>query len=193
MTLRLAFVPGVAPDKWAARWRERERERLVLEPVPEREQRAVLEEGRPDRADMVLARLPVDREGLHCVPLYEEVAVVVAGRDHVVAAADEVELADLVDEQLVRPHASGWQPTAEQLDWPDMDEAEAIATVAAGTGIVLVPQSVARLHHRRDVVVRPVSDVPPTRIGLVWRIDRDDDRIQRFVGVVRGRTVNSSR
>ena len=190
MTLRLAFVPGVSPDKWAARWREREREPLNLTPVGEDEQRAVLDD---DRADMCLARLPIDRDGLHCVPLYEEVAVVVAGRDHFVAAADEIALDDLVDEQLVRPHVSGWAPQAAQLDWPPMDEREAIETVASGTGVVIVPQSVARLHHRKDVVQRPVTDLPPTRIGLAWRIDHDDDRIQRFVGIVRGRTVNSSR
>jgi DNA-binding transcriptional LysR family regulator len=118
----------------------------------------------------------------------------VASRDHVLAAADEeVTTADLVDEQLVRPHPSGWAPTVEQLDWPPMTEQEAIETVAAGTGIVVVPMSVARLHQRKDVVTRVVSDLQPTTIALVWRVERDDDVTQAFVGVTKGRTANTSR
>ena len=73
-----------------------------------------------------------------------------------------------------------------------MSEQEAIEAVAAGTGIVLVPMSVARLFHRKDVVRREVSDLPGTTIALVWPRERDDDRAQAFVGVVRGRTANSS-
>jgi DNA-binding transcriptional LysR family regulator len=98
-----------------------------------------------------------------------------------------------VDEQLVRPHVSGWQPSAPQLDWPPMNEQEAIETVAAGTGIVLVPMSVARLHQRKDVVHSVVTDLAPTTVALVWRRERDDDTTQAFVGVVKGRTANTSR
>ena len=74
-----------------------------------------------------------------------------------------------------------------------MTEQEAIETVAAGTGIVIVPMSVARLHHRKDTVQRVVTDLPPTTIALVWLRDRDDDDTQAFVGVVKGRTANTSR
>ena len=190
MTLTIAFVPGVSPDKWAPRGRARDREPVELVLVGAAAQRAVLDDG---RAEMCFVRLPVDREGLHCVPLYDEVPVVVAGKEHFVAAADEVVLADLADEQLVRPHASGWTPAADQLDWPPMTEKEAIEVVSSGTGILLVPTSVARLHHRKDVVHRPVSDLPPTKVGLAWPVAHDSDRLQRFVGVVRGRSVNSSR
>ena len=190
---RVGFVTGATPDKWARTWRERRRDGLELVPVAESEQETGVRAG---TLDMVLARLPVDRDGLHCIPLYEEQAVVVAGREHVVAATDddeEVALADLADEQLVRPHASGWTPDAEQLAWPAMTETEAVETVAAGTGIVLVPLSVARLNARKDVVRRAVSDLPPTTVGLVWRIEHDDERVQAFIGIVRGRTVNSTR
>ena len=53
--------------------------------------------------------------------------------------------------------------------------------------------SVARLHHRKDVTPRPVSDLPTTTVGLSWPVDRDDDRVQAFIGIVRGRTASSSR
>ena len=74
-----------------------------------------------------------------------------------------------------------------------MSEKDAIETVAAGTGIVIVPMSVARLHQRKDIVQRPVTDLDPTQIGLAWLLDRDGEDTQAFVGVVRGRSANSSR
>lgn len=189
-TLRVGFVTGATPDKWARAWRERRRERLELVPVTEDEQERGVRDG---SLDMALVRLPVDTADLHCIRLYDEVPVVVAGLEHVVGAVDEVTLDDLADEQLVRPHASGWTPAAEQLDWPPMSEKDAIETVAAGTGVVIVPMSVARLHQRKDVVSRPVTDLEPTTIALVWQRDRDDDVTQALVGVVRGRRITSSR
>ncbi|HEY0643548.1 MAG TPA: LysR family substrate-binding domain-containing protein [Nocardioides sp.] len=189
--LRIGFVTGATPDKWARHWRDRRREPLELVPVTEAEQLDGIRDG---SRDMALVRLPVDQEGLHCVRLYEELQVAVASREHVLAAADEeVTTADLVDEQLVRPHASGWRPEAAQLEWPEMTEQEAIETVAAGTGVVILPMSIARLHQRKDLVSRVVSDLDPTTIALVWRTERDDEVTQAFVGVTKGRTARSSR
>jgi DNA-binding transcriptional LysR family regulator len=188
--MRLGFVTGATPDKWARAWRERRTEPLELVPVTEADQERAIREG---EVDMCLVRLPIDREGLHLVTLYEEVAVAAAGRDHFIAAADEVSTEDLGDEQLVRPHASGWHPEAEQLAWPSMTEQEAIETVASGTGVVIVPASVARLFQRKDVITRPVIDLDPTQVGLAWRIDRDGEDTQTFVGIVKGRTARSTR
>ncbi|WP_182523413.1 LysR family substrate-binding domain-containing protein [Nocardioides dongkuii] len=187
---RVGFVTGATPDKWASTWRARSRVPLDLVPVEEDAQEAGLRDG---TLDMCLVRLPVDRDGLHLIPLYDEVQVVVAGREHLVSAAEEVETADLVDEQLVLPHPSGWTPDADQLDWPPMTVRDAVEVVASGTGIVVLPMSVARLHHRKDVVTRPVTDLAPTKIGLAWLVDNDDPRIQDFIGIVRGRTERSSR
>jgi hypothetical protein len=53
--------------------------------------------------------------------------------------------------------------------------------------------SLARLHHRKDVVAVRVTGVPTTKVGLTWRVDDEDERVQAFIGVVRGRTANSSR
>ena len=47
--------------------------------------------------------------------------------------------------------------TARRLDVPAMSTKDAIATAAAGAGIMIVPMSVARLHHRKDLVHRPVT------------------------------------
>ena len=188
--LRVGFVTGTTPDKWARAWRDQRRGPLTMVPVTEEDQADVVRRG---VVDMALVRLPIDGDDLHRVRLYDELPVVVAGRAHLVAAADDVTLADHAHEQLVPPHGSGWRPTVDQRAGPPMSEQEAIEAVAAGTGVVIVPMSVARLFHRKDVVARPVTDLPPTTVALVWLRERDDERTQAFVGVVKGRTANSTR
>jgi DNA-binding transcriptional LysR family regulator len=181
--LRVAFVPGVTPDKWARAWRERNPQiRLELQPIAEEDSRAVLDEG---TADMALARLPVDLDSpapLHCVRLYDEQPVVVAARDHWVAAgeADQaIPVDDLADDLL-------------DLG-PEVGAEDAVGLVANGAGVVVLPMSVARLHNRKDVVHRPVHGPDPTTVALLWLRDADSDVHQDFVGVVRGRRPSSSR
>ncbi|GAA1773421.1 LysR substrate-binding domain-containing protein [Nocardioides hankookensis] len=188
---RVGFVTGATPDKWARTWRERfARDPLELVPVSEEEQEDRLREG---TLDMTLVRLPVDRDGLHCIPLYDELPVAVMGAEHLLTLADEVTTADLADEQLVAPERSGWTPGAEQLAWPPIEVKDAVEVVASGTGVLVVPMSIARLHHRKDVTYRVVSDLPSTKVGLAWLIDNEDPWVQRFIGIVRGRSERSSR
>ena len=76
---------------------------------------------------------------------------------------------------------------------PPEDTEQAIATVAAGVGIVIVPMSLARLHRRKDAAYRPLRDVPGLdgRSRLAGRPHHA--AVEAFVGIVRGRTPNSSR
>ncbi len=171
---RVAFVTGVTPTKWARIWRERHPEILLeLVPIESDDQRTCLDDG---RADACLLRLPVDQETLSVIPLYEEVQYVVAPADHAFEAADSVTLADLEAENIV----SGSGRAAVDL-------------VATGIGIALMPQSISRMLSRRDVISRPVSDGPVTRIALAWRSADENAAIEDFVGIVRGRTSASSR
>ncbi|WP_300679444.1 LysR family substrate-binding domain-containing protein [Nocardioides sp.] len=190
MTFRLGFVTGATPDKWARAWRDRFKEKIELVPLLQEDQLDALRSG---EVTMALVRLPVPTDGLHLIRLYDEVQVAVAGLEHFIAAADDVSLEDLRGEQLVLPHQSGWTPEAEQLAWPPMSPKDAIETVAAGTGIALVPMSVGRLYQRKDTVQRQVTDLEPTTVGLAWLRENDDERTQAFVGITRGRTANSSR
>ena len=173
---RVAFVPGVTVGKWARAWAERVPEvPLELVPVSEFEQLSVLRER---RADMSFVRLPVDDDQLRLIPLYREVPVVVVRTDHVLAAFDVVDIADLATETSV---VAG-------------SPKEAIELVAiSGTGVVVVPQSVARLYRRKDVTHVPVTGVAESRIGLTWWAGTTDERIDTFIGIVRGRTARSSR
>ena len=190
MSFRVGFVTGAMPDRWADAWRKRRREPIELVPVAEEDQERLLRDG---TLDMAIVRLPVDRDGLHLVALYDELPVAVMSTEHLLTLAEEVTTTDLADEQLVIPERSGWRPTAHQLAWPPMSEREAVETVAAGTGVAVMPMSLARLHHRRDATYRVVTDLPPTGVGLAWLVDRDGELAQAFVGIVRGRTRNSSR
>ena len=179
--LKIAYVPGVTPGKWISRWTERRRRGLEAEQVDEA---AILERLESASADLVFLRIPEDGfqrpEGLHAIPLYLEQPVVAAPKDHPVAAFEEVDLADLAGENLMDTSELG-------------GTAMALEVVASGAGLLIMPMSVARIHSRRDVISRPVHDVAGTRIAVAWREDAQDPDIEEFIGIVRGRTANSSR
>lgn len=181
MVLRIAFVPGVSPDKWFRRWAERHpRHPVEAVPISIEEQREVLFDG---RADLCLLRPPVDRENLHLIPLYTEVAVVAAPKDHAAMAFYELTLADLADENLL-----------DDASVPGHHGTEAILDlVAADVGLYLLPQSEARHYNRKDLSFRPVTDAPEYPVAIAWLAEREEDDIEEFIGIVRGRTANTSR
>jgi DNA-binding transcriptional LysR family regulator len=178
--LAIAFVSGVTVTKWTRAWRDRRPDvPLAVTEVAESEQVAALHDG---RAHLSFVRLPLDREGLNVIPLYREVAVAVAAKDHAIAAVDSLLLADLEGESV---------RTATDAGRSDFDLA------AAGVGILIVPHSIARLQSRKDVVARPVTDADETQIAVAWLADPAPEplasRIEEFIGIVRGRTARSSR
>ena len=191
---RLAIVPGVTPGKWVGTWRERLPDvALELVHVTALDGGDVLRSG---AADAGLVRLPVDRTGLSVIPLYTEVPVVVVPADHAIAAFVDVDVADLADEIVLHPldDLLEWEslPGAPAAERP-ATTADAVELVAAGIGVLVVPQSLARLHHRRDVTYRPVTDGPGSQVALAWVEERTTDLVEELVGIVRGRTARSSR
>ncbi|MFF0511715.1 LysR family substrate-binding domain-containing protein [Streptomyces sp. NPDC004250] len=194
-SFRLAYVPGVTPDKWARIWNERLPDvPLSLTQVPAAGAEGVLLDG---DADAGLVRLPVDRTRLSAIPLYTETTVVVIPKDHLVTAADEVTAEDLADEIVLHPldDVLGWEerpPGRPALERP-ATTADAVELVAAGIGVLLMPLSLARLHHRKDLTYRTVTDAPRSGVALSWPEDAHTDRVEDFIGIVRGRTVNSTR
>lgn len=194
-SFRLAYVPGVTPAKWVRIWHERLPDiPLTLLPVAAAEAPDLLRAG---GADAGFVRLPIDRTDLSAIPLYTETTVVVVPKDHVVAAVEEVSPDDLADEVV-------FHPLDETLEWetrPGLPAYERPATtsdavdlVAAGVGLLVVPQSLARLHHRKDLTYRTVTGAPESRVALSWpEAETTPDLVEDFIGIVRGRTVNSSR
>jgi DNA-binding transcriptional LysR family regulator len=192
-TFRLLIVPGVTVAKWSRMWSERRPGvELRLVPASAAEAPALL----PTEADAGLLRLPVSQETFSAIPLYTEATVAVIPKDHGLAESEELTLADLADETWV-------QPADDVLTWTSVPESEfpdrpattaaAVELVAAGAGIVVVPQSLARAHHRRDLVYRVVTDAPASSVALVWGRDRHTELVEEMIGIVRGRTANSTR
>ncbi|MCZ9346345.1 LysR substrate-binding domain-containing protein [Streptomyces sp. TRM76130] len=193
-SFRLLYVPGVMPGKWVRVWGERQPDvPLSLALTSAAEAPGALLDG---DADAGLVRLPVDRDVLSAIPLYTETTVVVVPKDHVVTAADEVTVADLADETVFHPLDDvldwGTPPGRPALERP-ATTADAVELVAAGVGVLVVPLSLARLHHRRDLTHRPVTDAPRSAVALSWPQDAHTDLVEDFIGIVRGRTVNSTR
>ncbi|MFC7829256.1 LysR substrate-binding domain-containing protein [Streptomyces sp. NPDC057375] len=193
-SFRLAYVPGVTPDKWVRIWNERLPDvPLALTQVPAAGAGRVLLDG---DADAGLVRLPVDRTLLSAIPLYTETTVVLIPRDHLVTAADEVTVEDLADEIVLHPldDVLGWDrpPGRPALERP-ATTADAVELVAAGIGVLLVPLSLARLHHRKDLTYRTVTDALESSVALSWPEAAHTDHVEDFIGIVRGRTVNSTR
>jgi DNA-binding transcriptional LysR family regulator len=193
-SFRIAYVPGVTLSKWTRIWQERlPQVELVLTPVAAADAEELVRQG---GADVALLRLPVDRTGLHAIPLYTETTVVVVPKDHLFAAADEVSTADLADEIVLHPadDTLDWtEPPGRAANERPATTAAAVELVAAGIGLLVVPQSLARLHHRKDLTYRPVSGPPESRVALCWLEDDTSDLVEQFIGIVRGRTVNSTR
>ncbi|MEH0581268.1 LysR family substrate-binding domain-containing protein [Streptomyces sp. B21-108] len=193
-SFRLAYVPGVTPAKWARIWQERLPDMpLTLLQVTPAEASDVLREG---AADAAFVRLPVDRTVFSAIPLYTETTVVVVPKDHVITAAEEITLDDLADEVVLHPldDVLGWeQPPGEPAFERPATTEDAIELVAANIGVLVVPQSLARLHHRRDLTYRTVVDAPQSEVALSWPEEATTDLVEDFIGIVRGRTVNSTR
>lgn len=192
-TFRLGVVPGATPGRWIDAWKQRmPRVPLELVPISAADQRSAIV-----GLDAALVRLPLTDPSLHIIPLYEEVPVVVSAIDSHLMAADELTTADLRGEVVIGLTDDVLGP----LDLPGTVPAtfaplptdEAIATAASGVGIVIVPMSLARVHHRKDADHRRWADGPLSPVALVWPRERTTADVETFVGIVRGRTANSSR
>jgi DNA-binding transcriptional LysR family regulator len=186
----IAFVPGVTVGKWTTAWEQRRADTpLRVIPTLEDRQLAVLRDGLAD-VSFVRLRTTVDGVGADAagaaapgdqfsvIRLYQEVPVAVLPKGHALQRAETLTLHDLAGDTVLAAR--------EPLK-------DAVELVAAGAGVLLLPQSVARLHNRKDVLARPVVDAPETTIALVWLAEATTADIDEFVGIVRGRSANSSR
>lgn len=170
----IAAVPGVTLTKWTRAWKDRRPDAPleVIRSAPDTQLTAVLD----GTADVAFVRLPAFHETLSIIPLYVELPVIVVPKAHPFAERESIELSDLVGENVL---TGAWE--------------NSIALVAANVGVVIVPQSIARLHSRGDIVARPVTDAADTRIALAWLTTNTTERVEEFIGIVRGRTAHSSR
>jgi DNA-binding transcriptional LysR family regulator len=129
--------------------------------------------------DVALAWLPVPA-GLSTRLIATEARVVALPAGHRLAGRSSVRFADVADEPVVALPASAgpmrdhWlaldhrtRPPSIAAEADTSDEAYEI--VAAGEGVLLQPAGSCAVHQREDVVHRPVVDLPPAQLAVVWR------------------------
>ncbi|GAA0194777.1 LysR family transcriptional regulator substrate-binding protein [Glutamicibacter creatinolyticus] len=186
--LRITYAAGVVPGKWIDRFAQRYPQ--VELSARRHDAGPILEELSAGRADVVFVRYapgqsPKD-ETRHVIPLYQELEVVCAAREHDVEYYDqsipaaEVEKFALLDLADYPPERGGVEM--------------ALEVVASGAFVARMPMSLARLHARKDVIHRVIEDGQPTQIGISWPVDAANlEIVEEFIGVVRGRSATSSR
>jgi DNA-binding transcriptional LysR family regulator len=149
---------------------------------------------RSGTVDVALLRPVADSSGVVIIPLYDETTVVVVPTEHLLSAADQVTVADLDGEPLLIPLDDVVRWTAGvPVDHRPETTRDATELVAAGIGVLILPQSLARLHHRKDLTYRPIANAPTCPVALAVPEGPQADLVEEFVGIVRGRTPNSSR
>jgi DNA-binding transcriptional LysR family regulator len=184
----------VTPAKWARIWAERHPDvPLRLSAVDASDAADAVRTG---SVDVALLRPSADASGLAVIPLYEETTVVVVPADHVLTAADTVTSADLDDEPVLVPldDVVAWAaaPGVPVQHRPETTR-DATELVAADVGVLIVPQSLARLHHRKDLTYRPIVEAPGCPVALAFPEGPPPALVEEFIGIVRGRTPGSSR
>ncbi|MEH3132832.1 MAG: LysR family substrate-binding domain-containing protein [Mycolicibacterium neoaurum] len=191
-SLAVGYIPGATPARWARVWAERHPDiELRLSAV---EAAGAADAVRTGAVDVAILRPDADSSGLAVIPLYAETTVVVVPADHLLTALDEVSAADLADEPVVIPFDDvvGWSAGTAVQHRPDTTR-DATELVAAGMALLIVPQSLARLHHRKDLSYRPISDAPTCPVALAFPDGEQTPLVEEFIGIVRGRKSSSSR
>lgn len=189
--LAVGYVPGVQPDKWLARWRDRRPEAPVSAQCVGDPRAALVADSGDDGFDVIFFREPEDAPrsappGLLRVPLYTETMAVLAAKGHEISAFDSLTADDLAGER--------WLDPLDAITASPDEVSAAVDLVAAHVGLLVLPLPYARALSRRDVVARPLEGVPATRMGVAWAAAREgDELIDEFVGIVRGRSAASSR
>lgn len=200
--LRVGFVRGTAPAKWARRWDGTGEPPLEMIPLSDVDAPADRES-----FDVLLERaapgeVPAGSDGRprtrHAVRLYEEAVALVIAADHEIDS-DQVDLEALEAINLLDyPGLPGQWPAAAPWAVAELAPtsiAEVLDLVAAGLGGVLLPLPLARhlVDKHQHVVLPTAADLPGTSIWATWAVSRDGEDIQQLIGIMRGRTPRSSR
>ncbi|MGW1346658.1 LysR family transcriptional regulator [Kribbella sp. NPDC002412] len=153
------------------------------------------------RVDVSIVRLPIPQEGLSIRPLFEEPRVAMVPADHRLAGKPAIDIADLADEHLLQaPDAvPEWRDIASELRTGtarpvpvQRSVEEKLEHVAAGSGVSILPLSVATFYHRPDVAVVPVNDIAANKVCLAWIASRRSRLIHDFADAAvnsRGATI----
>ncbi|TDO60757.1 DNA-binding transcriptional LysR family regulator [Kribbella sp. VKM Ac-2571] len=144
---------------------------------------------RDGRADVALVSRPFDDHGLETELLYREPRVAALPARHELAAREVLAADDLAGIPAPRWSRAN---VAERNYWsarPDdpvdgpivQDSSQLLEVVAFGQAVALVPRSMAERNIRPDVVYRPVTDVEPYQMLVVWPAGSRSADLAKFV------------
>lgn len=146
--------------------------------------------------DVALLRLPFPgQDEMRVAVLLTEPRWVALPAAHPLARAEQISFRQLWDEPFVAaPEDTGlWRDY-----WLGVDERQAghpvrigavtnqpdtfLTAIANGSGVALVPESAARYYARPGITYRPVTDISPSQVGVVWLPTSDTNPVvQDFV------------
>jgi DNA-binding transcriptional LysR family regulator len=151
---------------------------------------------RDGQVDVGYLRLPANVRGLAVEPLFTEPRVVMLPSDHQLAGKETISVADLATEHLLQnpDDVPEWRDIA--LELRDRTPRrriprfrtieEKLEHVAAGTGVIVLPQSAATAYSRSDIAFVPISDLAPSQVCLAWDSSRHSDLIREYVAITLG-------
>jgi DNA-binding transcriptional LysR family regulator len=152
---------------------------------------------RDRETDVAFGWVPILIDELASEPVVEERKLMALNAAHPLAQQAELHARELESEPIVGP----WEQVPGELlafwyepfrphgrrdgDLSATTVDESLAFVARGLAVFCVPESVERFYPRPEVVYRPIADVEPARIVLVWHRDVQNPAVQSFVDVTR--------
>ncbi|MFV2120731.1 LysR family transcriptional regulator [Streptomyces sp. Act-28] len=153
-----------------------------------------------DEVDAAVVLLPVREPGLVLGPVFSRQPQCLAvSRRHPFAERDAVDAEELTGSPLLGPAAPApeyWREAQAPARTPSGAPVprgpavgtlqEGLSLVAANRGVMLLCRPTSEYHHRRDVAYVPVTGLPESALGLVWRAGRENARSRAFADAVAG-------
>jgi DNA-binding transcriptional LysR family regulator len=145
------------------------------------------------RVDVGLVRLPLPRRGLRIEPLFREARVLVLAAGHPLAGAGTpLDVETIADHELLQPPDAvpEWRAARLRRGLPipvtgtyPLEVEVKLERVAASAGIAVLPASTARFYTRPDVVVRTVSGLAPSEVGVAWALGHESGPLSATVAL----------
>ena len=152
---------------------------------------------RDRESDVAFAWLPLLYDELAAQPVLAERRLVAMHPEHRLAQTAAVQVTDLLAEPVVAPWdhlppelLAAWfgefRPAGRRPEDPHATTVdESLAFASRGLALYCVPESVSRFYARPDVAFRPIADVEPVRVAIVWRSDASNPAVAGFVETAR--------
>lgn len=141
---------------------------------------------RDGRFDAAFAYRPFADDGLTVVDLFAEPRSVALPADHPRAGSSRLVLADLAGDVLLQPVEAvpewrGAVASPGAIDAVSPTVEEKFERVAAGRGVLILPESITRYYHRPDLTFVPVTDLPEAQVCLVFEARRRSAVLRELV------------